>query len=565
MPHSAFSPRSAVLLALGWLTALPVSAHAAPPDVILLNAEIITMNADQPSAQAIALAGDRIVALGSDQQIAALADASTRRVDLGGRTVIPGLIDAHAHAIRGGQTYAMETYLYDVTSLPEAFTRLQQAAAGRDQARWVAVVGSWHPNQFAEKRAPTVQELTDAVPDHPVYMQYLYDYALLNQAGIEALGLDQPGTEIGDGIIVERDGDGRATGRLTGGIGPFNALFERLANLTEQQRKNSLQAFFSELNAAGMTGVIDPSAGPPAAYLPLFDLRMQDALTLRVGYRIPAMGPEDPSDWFQTVMAFRPPHTDDGMLAFLGLGENLVFQMNDGVTMGPGFMPPQDAQAELAEVARFAASRHIPVEIHAYTDDAADAILDALEGVAATMPLTDLRWSLAHLNTGSAETLDRMKALGLAYSVQMGPYFEAPAIVAANDPQIAEVSPPIRLALDRGLKVAGGTDSTRIGAFGVWHAIEYGLTGKSMGDAVSKRADQLLTREEALSLYTRNAAWIAFADDARGMLAPGMLADLAVLDRPYMTIPAEDVHEIRAVLTLLGGKAVHDPEGLLAP
>lgn len=565
MTQFPFWPRMTALLALGGLAVLPFAARAQTPDVILLNAQIITMNPDQPSAQAIALAGDRIVALGTDPQIAALASQTTRRVDLAGRTVIPGLIDAHTHAIRGGQTYAMETYLYDITTLPDAFARMREAASARDPSDWVAVVGSWHPNQFAEKRAPTVQELSEAVPDHPVYMQYLYDYALLNQKGIETLGLDQPGAEIGHGITVERDAEGRATGKLLGGIGPFNALFEQLADLSDQQRKDSLQAFFAELNASGMTGVIDPSAGPPDVYLPLFDLRQQDALSLRVGYRIPAMGADDPSDWFHRVMAFRPPHTDDGMLAFLGLGENLVFKMNDGVTMGPGFAPDQAAEDELVEVADFAARRHIPVEIHAYTDDAASAILDAFEAVAATTPLTDLRWSLAHLNTGSVETLDRMRALGLAYSVQMGPYFEAPAILAANDQTVSALSPPIRLALDRGLIVAGGTDSTRIGAFGVWQAIEYGLTGKSMGDAVEKRADQLLTRDEALSLYTRNAAWIAFAEQDRGMLAPGMLADLAVLDRPYMTMPVDEVHNIRSVLTLLGGKPVHDPEGMLAP
>lgn len=162
-PYVVFSLRSATLLALGWLTALPVCAHAAPPDVILRNAEIITMNTDQPSVQAIALASDRIVAPGSDQQIAALADTRTRRVDLRGRTVIPGLTDAHAHAIRGGQTYATETYLCDITALPDAFARVRQAA-DCDQAQWLAVVGSLHPNHSAEKRPPTMQERTDAVP-----------------------------------------------------------------------------------------------------------------------------------------------------------------------------------------------------------------------------------------------------------------------------------------------------------------------------------------------------------------------------------------------------------------
>lgn len=109
------------------------------------------------------------------------------------------------------------------------------------------------------------------------------------------------------------------------------------------------------------------------------------------------------------------------------------------------------------KVALFAAERRIPIEIHAYTDDAANAILDVFEAVHKTHPLNDLRWSIAHLNTGSERTLDRMQRMGLAYSVQMGPYFGAPAIREANGAAVAAVSPPTRLAIDKGIMVAGGT------------------------------------------------------------------------------------------------------------
>ncbi|MEK1867805.1 MAG: amidohydrolase family protein, partial [Ensifer adhaerens] len=149
-----------------------------------------------------------------------------------------------------------------------------------------------------------------------------------------------------------------------------------------------------------------------------------------------------------------------------------------------------------------------------------------------------------------------------AYTVQMGPYFEGAAIADANGTAVAAVSPPTRLAIDKGLLVAGGTDSTRIGVAGVWQAIEYHLTGRSLGGTVQKASDQLLTREEALRLYTRNAAWIAFAEEDRGTLSAGKLADLAVLDKPYMTMPVDEIDTIRSVLTLLGGKVVYDAGAL---
>lgn len=538
------------------------AAAAQTPSLILRNGTVITMDSARPSAQALAISGDKILAVGANEEIDALRQQGTKVLDLNGRTVIPGLNDTHIHAIRGGQTYPFETYWYDVTSLADALDKVRATAATRKPGQWVAVVGSWLPDQFKEKRAPTVADLSAAAPQHPVYVQYLYDYALVNAAGIAALRLDEPQADPLPGITAERDGQGRATGKLLGNIGSFNALFATISPSSEETKKISLERFFTRLNEAGVTGFIDPSAGPPASYEPLFALRDEGRLTLRAGYRIPAIRPGGEAEWFKGAMAFRPSRFNDGLLSFVGLGENLVFGMNDGVQMGPGFNPSPAAREELVKVATFAAERRIPIEIHAYTDDAAKAILDAFERVAKTHSIADLRWAIAHLNTGSPETLDRMKKLGLAYTVQMGPYFEAPAIRAANSPAVTDISPPVRLALDKGLKVAGGTDSTRIGVFGVWQAIEYHLTGRSLGGTVHKRADQLLTREEALRLYTSDAAWIAFEEDRRGVLSPGKLADLAVLDKPFMTMPIEEINTIRSVLTLLGGKVVHDAGAL---
>jgi predicted amidohydrolase YtcJ len=362
---------------------------------------------------------------------------------------------------------------------------------------------------------------------------------------------------------VERDVNGRATGKLFGGIGPFNELFARISPSDSESKKTSLQAFLSRLNEVGVTGFIDPAAGPPENYESLFALRDEGKLTIRAGYRIPAQRPGNEAEWFRGTMAFRPPRHSDGMLSFLGLGESLVFGMYDGVQMGPGFNPPPAAREELLKVATFAARRRIPLEMHAYTDDAAKAILDTFETVAKSYSLEGLRWSIAHLNTGSADTLDRMKKLGIAYTVQMGPFFEAPAIRDANASKVAEASPPTRLALDKGLMVAGGTDATRIGVYGVWWAIEYHVIGRSLGGAIQRRTDYLLSRKEALKLYTANAAWIAFDENDRGTLTVGKLADLAVLDKPYMTMPADQIHAIRSVLTLVGGKVVHDSGGLV--
>ncbi|CAB3850733.1 MULTISPECIES: amidohydrolase [Achromobacter] len=550
-------------LVLALAALLPFASHGGDADLVLRNGAILTMDPALPRASALAIRGERIVAVGGDGEMDRHVGPGTRQLDLKGRTVIPGLIDTHIHAIRGGQTYAFETYWYDAPSLAEALDRLSRDAARRPRDRWVAVVGSWHPRQFQERRAPARADLDRAAPAHPAYVQYLYDYALLNTRGIEVLGLDDARPAELPGITVERDAQGRATGRLHGGIGPFNALFARLSR--DVDRQASLREFLRAMNARGLTGFIDPSAGGPEAYEPLFALRDRGELTLRAGYRISALRSGGEAEWFRNVMAFRPPRHDDGQIAFLGLGENLVTAMNDGVRMGPGFAPPEAARQELLRVAAYAAERRIPLEIHAYTDDAADAILDAFERVAEQHDLRPLRWSIAHLNTGSRRTLERMARLGLAYTVQMGPYFEGEAIGQANSQALAEVSPPVRAALDLDLRVAGGTDSTRIGVAGVWQAIQYHVQGRAIGGMVQREPGALLTREEALDLYTRQAAWLAFDEDDRGQLNVGKLADLAVLDQPYLSMPVDRIHTVDSVLTLLGGKPVHDTGALSAP
>lgn len=530
------------------------------PDLILVNAEILTMDPHQPRASAIAITGDEVSAVGSTRSVARLRGRDTQTINLRGRTVIPGLIDGHTHAIRGGQTFDQETYWLDAGSLDEALSRVSEAANEREPGEWVAVVGSWHPNQFAERRPPTVAELTEASPTTPVYVQYLYDYALVNEAGIEALGLNTSTTPPAPGIVVERDESGQATGRLLGGIGAFNSLVASILPATFEERKDSLEKFFTALNTSGVTGVIDDSAGPAAAYETLFALSDEGRLSLRAGFRVPAQAPGNESAFFESVMAFRAPRERGGPTPFVGMGESIVFGVNDGVRMGPGFLATPEALAELEEVATLAASRRIPLEIHAYTDDAASQILDVFERVNATHPIRDLRWAMAHLNTGSPETIARMKALGMAYSVQMGPYFEGPAILEANGPEVALRS-AARVALDEGLVVAGGTDATRIGDYRVWPALEFHVTGASLGDAVVRPPDQRMTRMEALRSYTLDSAWLAFDDDDRGSLEKGKLADLAVLDAPYLRVPATRISEIRSLVTLRGGEAVYDRRG----
>ncbi|HGM4744153.1 TPA: amidohydrolase family protein [Stenotrophomonas maltophilia] len=183
-----------VLLLLFMLVLPTVAAAAEPADLVLRNGLLLTQDSNTPRASALAIRGERILAVGSDRAMQRHIGPSTRVIDLQRRTVVPGLIDTHIHAIRGGQTFTFETYWFDAPTLSEALQRLQRDAQRKPDGQWAAVVGAWHPEQFAEGRAPTRAELDAALPDRPVYVQHLYDFALLNRAGIAALDLqgEQP-------------------------------------------------------------------------------------------------------------------------------------------------------------------------------------------------------------------------------------------------------------------------------------------------------------------------------------------------------------------------------------
>jgi predicted amidohydrolase YtcJ len=297
-----------------------VARAAEPPTRVLLNGVVLTMNKSAGLAQAIAIDGERIIAVGSNAEIEKLSGPRTEVVDLGGRTVIPGLVDTHLHAIRGGQTFKFETYWYDVTSLAAALDVLASAAKRKGAGKWVAVAGSWGPEQFAERRAPTVSDLNKAVPDNPAYVQYLYDYALLNDNGVEALGLNKEGAAI-PGIEIERNSQGQASGKLFGNIASFSGLFGRISAAKDEEAKDSLVTYFGVLASRGVTGIVDAAGGGSGAaiYDPLFALWREGRLPLRVAYRISAQTPGNEAAWFASALAYLPPLFGDEKLKFLGV------------------------------------------------------------------------------------------------------------------------------------------------------------------------------------------------------------------------------------------------------
>jgi predicted amidohydrolase YtcJ len=533
-----------VVLLAGSLNA----ARADDMEIILLNGKIVT-GEPRGIVQALAVIDGRIAAMGSSVEIRRLAGRSTRIVDLGGRTVIPGLIDSHIHAIRAALSYSTEVHWIGVPTLEQALERLRAAAQSAKPGDWLIVAGGWTEEQFKERRRPTQAEITAAAPNNPVYVQWMYDWAMLNPLGYKALNISNE-SELPGGGKFGKDETGQLTGAVLGGIVP---LFDKLPKPVFAQKVEGTRKFFRELNRMGLTGLLDPGGFnmTPAEYAPLFKVWRDKQLTLRVNYSYFSQKRGAELDEFKDLTQLLPMGFGDEMLRFNGIGERVTFGMynND---------KPSDADKEQFYLAaKWAAENGLTLTQHWHSDASVGHLLDVFERVNREIPIAKLRWSIAHLNDGTETTFNRMKALGVGWAMQDAMYMEGDRQLKAKGEATLARMPPLRTAIKSGVMIGAGTDAHRVANYNPFVALRWMLDGKTASGAATRGAAETPDRMEALRMYTQGSAWLAHDEKNRGSLTMGKLADLAVLSKDYLTVPVSDIGSITSVLTLVGGKVVY--------
>jgi predicted amidohydrolase YtcJ len=540
---------NAIVLALASLVGS--TAAAQPPELVLVDGNILTVDDERNLHQALAIRDGRIVALGTTAEIRALAGPATRAVTLGGRTVVPGLIDSHLHAIRAALSFSTEVNWIGARSLEEALARIAAAAARRPRGSWLIVAGGWNEQQFAERRRPTQAELERAAPNNPVYVQLGYGWAVMTDDGLERLGISTDADLPGGGML-ERDG-GRLTGAVSGGQSAIIALFDRLPKPTPAEQIEGTKEFFRELNRLGITGVVDPGGNNlfPADYQAVFDVWRSGALTVRVAYSLNGQTAGSELDELKNLTALLPMGFGDARLKFNGLGERITHAMNNNPE------PTAEHKERYYEIVRWAAERGMAITMHWGPDGTVDHLLDIFERVAREVPIAPLRWSIAHLNDASEETLTRMAALGVGWTVQDAMYFGGEDLIRRGGPEAGRRIPPVVTARRLGVKIGAGTDAHRVASYNPFTALQWFLDGKTVAGTPIRGSEETPDRLTALEFYTRGSAWFSFDEDERGSLEVGKLADLAVLSDDYLTVPVENVGDIESVLTLLGGEVVY--------
>ena len=514
----------------------------------LINGRIHTMDAADTIATSVTIRNGRFVALNA----APAAGPNVRVIDLGGRTVVPGLVEPHIHIVSLGNRPGYHTILENTTSIRE----IQEALAARrknvPEGAWITSMGGWHPNQWAEHRHPTLAELDAAVPDRPVllYERFTGPCATnsLGKAFFDAVDAAPPVHPDIKRINVSPTG--AIAGAGPAGNPSASALFLLRRVQTFADKKRSTLDAMQYSASVGLTAHLDqvlfPTPGPlhPSQILSNLDqYRMYDPwLELhREGKNI-----------IRLQMNFLQNQNDPNLPELKERLRNQFQFFGDDMTRTGAigeWAAPLASGAVWREAQRLVAQAGWRNENAVQNLAGLRQVVEAYEAVNKEFDITQHRWVVHHVPEVNADLLNRLKALGCG--VEMGAF----RWVTSSDPKVV-TGPSFRTIIDHGIQVGIHGDGVHIAPLNPWLHIYYATTGvNSFGDQVNP--GQQLTRTEALRLFTRNNSWFLRMEDKIGSIEPTKLADLAVLDRDYFAVPDAQIKQIRSVLTIVNGKIVH--------
>jgi predicted amidohydrolase YtcJ len=388
-----------------------------------------------------------------------------------------------------------------------------------------------------------------------VVLQSVYNHSYLNTAALRAAKIDESTPNPPNGVI-EKDAGGRLTGvvRGAGGVAFVAAkipLKDRDAWLENTRR------LVAELNSMGITAWMDAGGRGMSArhYEPYAELLRRGELNVRVYWttiRQPAT-PEQVDKVVAEIPTLRPFQGND-MMNHVGFGESLYGPATTQLLRKTG-NPQPAAIAQAMRIVRALAEKGIYLNAHVEMEDSIDAFLDGYEKIARDFPIRGLRWSYSHLDQVTNAQLDRMKRLGMTAQIHTRPLIQGVLMHRVHGERAWEM-PPFRRIQDSGILWGLGSDATAVTTSNPFYSLGFAVSGKMVGGHHVNRST--ITREEALIAHTRSNAFIVFQESNLGSLTPGRYADLLVLDRDYFRVPADQIKDIRPLITMVNGRIVHD-------
>jgi len=546
-----------LVVRLGIAGAAILRAQQPAPDAILTNGKIITVDERFSIGQAIAIQGDRIAAVGSNQEIARLAGPNTRRIDLRGRAVIPGLIDNHMHLLRAATTWLRELRFDSVESRKQAIEMLRARVKAAGLGEWVYNIGGWAHQQFADDPKPfTREELDRIAPANPVALQESYYQVFLNSPALSALGIEANAPDPQNflpGSIV-RDASGKPTGVVRGDIAATRAVASKLPRVAPDKLEASSAALLRDMNQAGLTAFGVP--GCDSDVLEIFQRwKEQGRLNVRV-YCIGGAAAGNPEQVERSIKQIPQMKLfqGDSFIDNIFFGESVYTPLHDPMFALESHPKPEQLD-QWRRMAMEIAKAGLPLHVHAELSGTIDAFLDQVEAVNREYPIKSRRWVFAHMNQVNASQLERMKKLGMYVALNPWAVING-AIMHEGFGDGAFDMPPLATIQASGIVWGLGTDGSAANQYLPFTTLYFAVTGKMAGGA--KVIRQTISREDALIAHTRKNAYLVFQEDNLGAIQPGKLADLVVLDRDYLTVPADQIKDIKPVMTMVGGRVVYD-------
>lgn len=541
-----------------------------------------------PTVQAVAIRGDRFLAVGSDADVLKTSDASTRKINLEGHCVVPGLIEGHVHPITAALS-EIDGPIPVFHSIPEIQTYIREQAKKLPPKR-VIFVPKIYSTRLKEHRYPTRQEIDAAAGDRETIVDNGYA-SVLDSALLKRFNITRDTPQPDNGRIVE-DRDGNPTGLILGATQLLSKV-RQTRPVTQKDRLWALKSMLQRYNTVGITGIIDRIEGPDGfrAYQTLHDA---GELSVRsyVTYLIQAQGtPADVrreieqipfvtgwgDNWFR--VGSLKAVVDGGIL----IGTAYLRKPYGSHTQIYGFVEPgyrgvlYVPRENVFAMAQTADELGWQMTSHVTGGGSLDILLDAYEAANRIKPIADLRFTATHANFPDERAIMRAKKLGVAFDVQPAwLHLDGPAIKDVFGPERMKHFLPLRSLMDAGLVVGGGSDhmirfDPRLSTnpyhpfFGMWMAIT-----RKMVDSNVLNPEQRISRFEALKMWTLDNAYLMFAEKRVGSIEPGKLADMAVITKDFATCAEDEIKDIEALKTIVGGKIVFDrskaqPENIQNP
>jgi hypothetical protein len=545
---------------LAWKSQIP---RALEPTMILINGKVITVDDQFSLAQAVAIGGNQIVAVGTNEEISALQGSDTRVIDLHGKTVIPGLMDNHNHNLNTAVGVLKGLDLSSARSIADIQRMIAAEAKrlGPGAPIWSPMIPWWDHLQLKEKRVPTRWDLDEVAPNNPV-MIYRGHEVIVNSLILNKLGITRDSQPPPGGSLT-RDERGELTGEFVD-----NAM-RMVASVTPrfsvEDKIEAVKLMMKKFNEVGLTSIREPglSLDDMDIYFRLWrngELTTRLSMMLRVDPSKPMEKIKDELTQWCSTQGF-----GDDMLRMDGIklgidGGYYAGLMSQPYQDDPKFYGLQRIPTDVFDaIVDFANQHDGRVGVHTVGDKGLDIILDAYEHTSAKKSIVGRRWTVEHAFLVRPDQFDRIKNLGLVISTQDHTYNAASSNIKSWGRARVEAMMPIHTYLQKGIRVCGGTD-WGVEPYNPFVTMQFWVTRRSTSEGVLGTSE-LISREEGLKMQTIYDAYLTFDEKKKGSIEPGKLADVVVISDDYLTVAEDHIQDIKVLMTILGGKIVYERPG----